>query len=196
MNNQHTIRALALICAGIVLASCQHTQEPDAVAQPLRSFSVVSTSARTFAPQPGARIAWRGELMVHAAEGTPRDPAALQFLREQIDSQLQAKGYQLVAPGMAADYNLQGLLVVGDEINERELGDVLGFNPGLVAEGTPYQTGSLVLVLLNARSQETEWRSAVEILSAPDLPEEARELRLKSGVANLLRPLPTLTSAP
>lgn len=195
MNNR-LIRALMLASLTLLASACQTTSATKPLPKELLQSAVVSTNAPGFNPQPGTYIQWRGNIMVHAPENTPADPESLAFIREQIEAQLLAKGYRLAAAGQPADYTLKGLLVLGNDLNEKELRDILGFDPGLVASGTTYQTGSLLLMLTNGSTGETEWRSAVEILAAPDLPVDVRQQRLRYGVASLLRPLPTVATTP
>lgn len=195
MNNR-LIRALALASLTLLASACQTTSATKPLPKELLQSAVVSTNSPGFNPQPGTHIQWHGNIMVHAPENTPADPESLLFIREQIESQLQAKGYRVTAAGQPADYALKGLIVLGSDLSEKELRDILGFDPGLVASGTTYQTGSLLLMLLNASTGEAEWRSAVEILAAPDLPDDIRQQRLRYGIASLLRPLPTVGPAP
>ena len=196
MNKKHLNRVAALLGATLLISACQTIPQATPLPKELRVTSVVSTSNRNFAPQPGATVRWRGKLAVHAPAGTPSDPEQLSYIHDQVEAQLLAKGYQLVADGQPATYVLQGLIVLGNELNEKALRDILGFEPGLVAAGTEHQKGSLLLMLLDPANNETQWRSAVQLLVTPELAEDVRQERIRFGVASLLRPLPTLVATP
>lgn len=193
MTTSRLFRITSLLAA-LLLGACQTESQPTELPRELRYSSVVSTSARTFDPQPGARIRWRSDIAVHAPEGTPPDPAQLAFIRSEVETRLQEKGYAWTADNQSVDYLVQGVIVLGNELNETTLRDILGFDPGLVANDTDYQKGSLLLLLLNPANNQTQWRAAVEILTAAELPDELRRQRVQSGIASLLRPLPDVNN--
>ena len=190
MITQSLLRKALLSLCLLWLAGCQTAPTPAELPRELRSSSVVSTSARSFDPQPGSRIRWRSDIAVHATTGTPDDTTTLTYIRQQLEYRLQDKGYVWVADGQPVDYLVQGLIVVGTELNETALRDILGFDPGLATGDTAYQTGTLLLLLINPDNRQTEWRSAVEILTAPELAEDLRQQRIQYGINSLLRPLP------
>ena len=187
-------RTIALLGVSLVFIGCQTGPEPIDLPKDLRVSSVVSTSARTFDPQTGSTVRWRGDIAVNAPEGTPSDPDQVAYIHDQVEAQLKAKGYQLVGPEAPADFLLQGLIVLGNELNEKQLREVLGFEPGLVASGTQHVKGSLLLMLLDPKTNETQWRSAVQIFVEQQLPEDIRQQRIRFGVASLLHPLPRLNT--
>ncbi len=195
MNNNKLLPKLMLISTALLFTACQTVPEPTPLPKELRVSSVVSTSSRDFAPHPGATLSWRNDIVVHAPPGTPADPDQLSFIKQQLDSQLLEKGYRLVGPGESSDYVLQGLMVLGDKLNEKELRDILGFEPGLAA-GVEHEKGSLLLMLLDPLNNATQWRPAVQIYVSQDLPVAVREERARFGVASLLRPLPSINVTP
>ncbi|MAR91725.1 MAG: hypothetical protein CML06_12705 [Pseudomonadales bacterium] len=179
----------------ILLGSGCVTVESDSVSQLdpyLRQSSVVSTSSPEFAPQPGATVGWDNDLSVHGAEGTDLPVQLVTELKTRIDAELVAKGYAFTPPGVAPDYHIHGLILLGDQLNEHELGDLLGFQPGLVAHGQRYEKGSLLLMLVNPATLGTDWRAAVQVFTDRNLTQEQQQTRFDYLVHSLLRPLPSL----
>ena len=179
----------------ILLGSGCVTVESDSVSQLdpyLRQSSVVSTSSPEFAPQPGATVGWDNDLSVHGAEGTDLPVQLVTELKTRIDAELVAKGYAFTPPGVAPDYHIHGLILLGDQLNEHELGDLLGFQPGLVAHGQRYEKGSLLLMLVDPNSFSTNWRAVVQVFTSQELSAEQQEQRFQYIVRSLLRPLPDL----
>ena len=169
------------------------TEEPVSKINPvLRQASVVSTSNPEFQPKPGDTVAWRDSITVHAPEGVPVPQQMVDDLKAKIDSQLVAKGYAFTHPGQQPDYLIHGLIVLGNELNEQQLRDVLGFEPGLVARNQNYEKGSLLLMLVDPNSFSTNWRAVVQVFTSQELSAEQQEQRFQYIVRSLLRPLPDL----
>lgn len=158
----------------------------------LRRTSVISTSDPGFNPQAGATVAWKDELKVMAADGTPIKQELLDNIKTKIDNNLTAKGYRFSKPGQAIDYWVHGLIVLGNELNEEKLGQVLGFEPGLVSDNKHYEKGSLVLILVNPNNIATKWRGVVQVFTSTELTADERELRLDYIIRSLMHPLPNL----
>ncbi len=177
-----------LACTEVVV------EEPRSSA-PLRQASVVSTSAATFNPKPGDTVLWADGISVHAPKGVEIDKQLVETLRSEIDSELVAKGYRFAENGTDPTYLVHGVMVLGNELNEKQLRDLLGFEPGLVVNDQKYEKGSLLLLLVNPRSAVTEWRSVVQVLTTGQLEEGQRNARLQYVVHSLLRPLPILNGA-
>jgi hypothetical protein len=191
---------LALACltlSGLLLSTaCVTVKEPAQVTDvKLRQSSVVSTSSANFKPQKGDTVSWQGGISVHAPDGVDITDNLVADLKAKIDKQLVAKGYVFTPQGLAPDYLIHGVIVVGNELNEKQLRDVLGFEPGLVATNQKYEKGSLLLLLVNPNSYSTDWRGVVQVFTAPGLTEQERDQRFDYIIRSLLRPLPNLNAS-
>lgn len=188
---QRALAALALT-AMLLIGGCV-TEEPIGKINPaLRQSSVVSTSAPEFNPQLGETVAWRDSITVHAPEGQPVPDSIVADLKAKIDTQLVAKGYAFSPAGSQPDYLIHGVIVLGNELNEHQLRDVLGFEPGLVAHSQNYEKGSLLLMLVDPNKFTTDWRGVVQVFTSLELTPEERDQRFDYIIRSLLRPLPDL----
>ncbi len=179
------------------LSACVTVEEQPVKAQnpELRRTSVISTSDPGFNPQPGARVAWYNDITVHAPQGEQVPDEVLARIKNNIEANLIAKGFSL-APASGTtmpDYWMHGLMVLGDDLNEKTLGNMLGFEPGLMAHNRNYEKGSLLLILINPRNVNTKWRGAVQVMTDASLSEKERNQRIDFVIHSLMRPLPNLT---
>lgn len=187
-----TVKLPVMILIGALLTACV-TEEPVRQINPaLRQSSVVSTSNPEFQPKPGETVAWRDSITVHAPEDVPVPQQVVDDLKAKIDTQLVAKGYAFTHPGQQPDYLIHGLMVLGNQLNEQQLRDVLGFEPGLVARSQNYEKGSLLLMLVDPDSFSTDWRAVVQVFTSQELTTEQQEQRFDYIIRSLLRPLPDL----
>lgn len=176
----------------LLTSGCVVEQPVESINPALRQTSVVSTSAPEFAPKPGETVAWKDSITVHAPEGLSVPQVLVDDLKAKIDSQLVAKGYAFTPIGQQPDYLIHGLIVMGNELNEQQLRDVLGFEPGLVSQGQKYEKGSLLLMLVDPNTQYTDWRAVVQVFTSQELTGEERDQRFDYIIRSLLRPLPNL----
>lgn len=185
--------SVAASLTALLLTACVTEPAPQQLDHDLRQSSVVSTSDPNFQPQPGETVAWGGDIAVHRPDGTEVDPAIINTIVSNINTNLKNKGYRFAPQGAQPDYWIQGILVLGNQLNETQLRDVLGFEPGLVAHNQDYQKGSLLLLLVDPNTRSTDWRAVVQVFTAQELPEDVRKQRLEYIIRSLLRPLPTLS---
>lgn len=185
--------ALLLLSALIISACTVSEPVQPTLSRDLRQSAVVSTSAPNFQPQPGDTVAWRDNIAVHAPDGAPINSAIVDEIRANLDANLVNKGYQFAQAGAEPRYWIQGVIVLGNQLNETQLRDVLGFEPGLVAHSQQYEKGSLLLLLVDPNSQMTQWRAVVQVFTDAELPKEVRSQRLEYITRSLIRPLPTLS---
>ncbi|HEX4940753.1 MAG TPA: hypothetical protein VFX11_18910 [Candidatus Kapabacteria bacterium] len=191
-----TFRHFICLCASIlVFTGCDTTSKPDSMPRELRQSSVVSTSTPDFAPAPGATLAWKSDLRVKLSPGVHNDPAMVAFIKAEVDRQLQAKGYGFAPAGTTPTFQLEAVLIMGDELNETQLREALGFDPGLVGKDTTYEKGSMLLFLIDPASLQTEWLAVVQVFAAPDLPQDVRQERARFGIGQLMSALPSVNGA-
>lgn len=190
------MKTILILLSALIISACTTQPAPDTLDKELRQSSVVSTSDPSFQPQPGASVAWRSALSVHAPDGVVVDQQIVDDLRAHIDTNFVNKGYRFSAPGQQPTYWIQGVIVLGNQLNETQLRDVLGFEPGLVAHNQQYEKGSLLLLLIDPQQQRTQWRAVVQVFTTQDLPKEVRDQRFEYIVRSLIRPLPTLSQPP
>ena len=181
-----------LFASILVLSGCDTTSKPNDMPRELRQSSVVSTSTPDFAPQAGATLAWKSDLRVKLSPGVNGDPGMVAFIKSEVDRQLQAKGYGFAPADITPTFHLEGVLIMGDELNETQLRDALGFDPGLVGKDTTYEKGSLLLFLIDPVSLQTKWLAVVQVFAAPDLPADVRQERARFGVGQLMSALPSV----
>ena len=182
----------SVLTISLLVTGCVVEQPLESVNPALRQTSVVSTSAPEFAPKPGETVAWKDSIAVHSPEDITVPQALVDDLKAKIDSQLVAKGYAFTPLGQQPDYLIHGLIVMGNELNEKQLRDVLGFEPGLVSQGQKYEKGSLLLMLVDPNTQYTDWRAVVQVFTSQELTGEERDQRFDYIIRSLLRPLPNL----
>lgn len=184
--------ATGLLAISLLSGGCMVEQPIESTQPALRQTSVVSTNAPEFAPRSGETVAWKDSITVHAPEGIDVPQKLVDDLKAKIDTQLVAKGYAFTPTGQRPDYLIHGLIVMGNELNEKQLRDVLGFEPGLVSQGQNYVKGSLLLMLVDPETQYTDWRAVVQVFTSQELTDEEREQRFDYIIRSLLRPLPDL----
>jgi len=119
-------------------------------------------------------------------------------IRSAVSAELQKRGLQ-PADGDAADLLVTFSKALADRVEYHVVNRHYGYEPGWGMQRRPgatstyvdaYTEGSLILDLIDARTQKLVWRGHVSGRVKEKLPEAQRQARLQKAVADLLADFP------
>lgn len=180
MRNAPLIPAAAL---AVALAACASDVSTRSEVQPGASFE----GLRTFA--------WVPTKLTAEATGDLR--SALATIEELAVAELTAKGYAPAAAG-AADFKVTGWLSVAQKESVAYVDNGFGgfgtYGSGIVSPvgevRTQYEEGTLVLDVVNGRTEAAMWRGTATGTVRRDRPAEERRARLQQAVHDTLANFP------
>jgi len=166
----------------LVLAGCSRitvTAEHD----PAANFGALHTYAWRPGPQQGV--------------GDPRFDSTLidKRVRPAIDRVLAAKGYQMAAPGTAADFLVGYHAVVRQKTSGQTISRWYGYRVG-GARGGPqayahdYDEGTLLIDVIDPATMQLLWRGSGTRVVDPQASPEKREQRINEAVDQVLADFP------
>ncbi len=129
-------------------------------------------------------------------------PKVSRMVREAVDRELQAKGYRLVPEGEAADFLVACALSVEQKLDVRTIRTTYGYgrawrHAGVRVAYEPetivqayYEEGTLLLDVVDARSQEAVWRGTAQSRVDRIAVDEKVRARVQDAVARILEKFP------
>jgi len=156
-------------------------------------FSVVAITDPDFKPNRGSSVKWSGELYVQDQSSEIKvSENARQKITDYISQGLAQKGFHLVNADVKSDYNLSGLILLG----ESDVSDVaphFKVYPQLSKSINQYKEGTLLLALTrrNGPAWRLMWEGAIQVyVVGESLTENERAVRLENIVKRLMDELP------
>ena len=158
----------------------------------LTRFAIVSLSQPGVTISKNSTIGWHPGMRKKSLSSDALLQEARVLLDDILAQSIEQKGFRFY-PWVRAkvDYWLAYRVI----LDEAMMGDVMvnqfGMEPGFIKDGShDYEKGTLVVDLINARTNQTLWRSSAQGLVAPDIPEDLRRFRLESAIDQMLTALP------
>jgi len=123
----------------------------------------------------GTSFAWLPAATV-AGDPLLSDPSLNEFIRESIQGQLEAKGYQRRSPpdGFYITYRITSRQILKDPY----------YNPKV------YKEGSLIIITVHPKTKKLMWRGSTSSLIEPSLPPSRRMEKIREAVGAILARLP------
>jgi hypothetical protein len=175
--------------AGFIFAGCattETTQDPKLM--PRRFVSTVSSSTGLFVPSRNTPIQWNGTLdITDSAHLLTADRT--QLISGILKDELKTRSYQFSPGADKARFAMKAVLLMGKDADKQQLNALSGVAPELhESEGT--QSGALGVFFTDTDTQQIVWKSATEILTRSQLPEDQQAERIRYAVQQMLSGLP------
>lgn len=175
------------VAASIVFTGCATTETMDAPKMPRRFVSTVSSSTGLFLPGKNQPILWDGTLNVTDSAGI-LGADRLQLITAIVKEEMQAHGYQFAAAGKAR-FSMKAVLLMGKDADQQQLNALSGVAPELRETGNG-QSGALGVYFTDTDTEQVVWKSATELVTRSQLPEEQQLERIRYAVKQMLGGLP------
>lgn len=191
LTNHRLLAASAIagcVFTSMVFTGCATTETAREPLMPRRFVSTVSSSTGLFVPSRTTPILWNGTLEI-------TDSARLltaertQLLTGIVKDELKTRGYQFSATADNARFAMKAVLLMGRDADRQQLNALSGVAPEL-HEGDGSQSGALGIYFTDTDTQQIVWKSATEILTRSQLPEEQQIERIRYAVQQMLSGLP------
>lgn len=193
--SRNTLHGLLILFTVVISSGCNTQNSKNLFADyppEMTRFSIISLSDSVFSPAPGSTFAWH-PVMVNREKTEDKSINEARILLDDIlKNSMQQKGYQFNKWVRAkSDYWLAYSVLFKSTTSEDVMLKKFGMQPGFVNnQASDYEKGSLIVDLIESRSQKTVWRSSAQGLVAPDIPDELRRIRLESAIGQMLSSLP------
>ncbi len=184
-----------IVISALASAGCSSRQGQDPLAdypQEITRFSIVSLAQPGYSIAANSSIGWHPAMFKRLPAQDPSMQEASELLDDILAQSITRKGIQFT-PWLRArpDYWLAYRVVLDDSLSGDVMVQQFGMAPGFaMGEAQDYEKGTLVMDLVQRRSNRTIWRSSAQGLVAPDLPTDIRRLRLQSAIDQMLSSLP------
>jgi len=164
------VLSLSLFISLMVLSACSSSpskaQLPAAEAQRTAPRMTLVSSGKPADVLPAfTSFAWSDQYnRVLAVANSDNQQAIKSYIRNELITYLQSKGYQYQADPMQADMVIGFLFAFEDDIADKTIQEKFGLVPGPKnnAQSVPrYHQGTLLLAVLDADLKKVYWRSAM-----------------------------------
>ncbi|MCK5356151.1 MAG: DUF4136 domain-containing protein [Methyloprofundus sp.] len=141
-----------------------------------------------------ATYQWSEGFVHQASEGRLHYIDMWSLLKQEIEQEMQDKGYRKMAQTEQADIDISFVAALTSALDDNKIQQQYGLVPGLVTpriDHHKYEKGTLVFDVVNPKTQELAWRTAGQALaSLEDIPAAERQARIAVFVKKLLAFLP------
>lgn len=177
------------LATGMIITGCATTETPTAPKLPHRFVSTVSSSTGLFIPSRNTPIQWDGKLEItDSASLLP--PERAQLLNGLLKEELNKLGYQFSAKADNARFAMKAVLLMGRDADKKQLEALSGVAPEL-QEGAGAHSGALGIQFTDIDTQQIVWKSASEVVTQSQTPEQEQIQRVRHVIQQMLSGLPT-----
>lgn len=193
--NRNTLQGLIIFFTIVLSVGCSSQDKRNIFSDyppEMTRFSIISISAPGFSASPGSTFSWHPVMSQREKAADNSINEARVLLDPILVNSMQQKGYQINKWVRAkSDYWLAYTVLFEDAMSEDVMIKKFGMEPGFVNnQASSYEKGSLIVDLIERRSQKTVWRSSAQGLVAPEIPEDLRRVRLESAIGQMFSSLP------
>jgi len=165
------ILSLSLFISLMVLSACSSSPSQEQLQQAevqrtAQRMTMVSSGKPTDVLPAFTSFAWSDQYnRVLSAVNSTDQVAIKSYIRNELITYLQSKGYQYQADPMQADVVIGFLFALEDDIADKTIQEKFGLVPGLKnhTQSVPrYKKGTLLLAVLDSDLKKVYWRSAMQ----------------------------------
>lgn len=184
-----TYRFFPTLVLAVLLAACTpvtSTPQPD----PLYQASAVSVTMPGFVTFPETTLRWYSDLKwMDDPQGQYKRRA--EALQQALQQEFERKGYQFVAIGEEATYDVLAIALMGQLQDQEELERVFRLYPTLAEPARGYGHGTVLVAIAPAGTRDIVWRGALEVFTDPGkMPVAERDQRMRWAAGKLLASIP------
>lgn len=160
---------------------------------PVPGFTILSNSSPGFSVTTASRFSWLLEDVEINKDAPINAQRAQEIVRNAIAEEMQMKGLPISPVGSPSDYYVAYTLATDSTIDDETLMKRYNISPGVntSSQGANiYEKGTLLIYIIDAKSRQTKWQSAVQAGIQYDISEEQRKANIRSIVRTMLRNFP------
>ncbi len=162
---------VSLFISLIALAACSSSSpesqiEQAKVQRKVERMTVVSSGKPADVLPAFTTFTWNEQYnRVLSAVNNDNENAIKGYIRDELITYLETKGYRYQPDPMQADVVIGFLFALEDDIADKTIQDKFGLVPGLnksIVTDPRYEKGTFLLAVLDAELKEVYWRSAMQ----------------------------------
>ena len=179
------ITVLLLFSQGCVSESSLQSQPVNSAS----NMAIVSTYYSQILPPRGGRFDWLPGAVKFIDDPKLKDVPFDHLIQNAIIKTLTDMGYQQSGQGSQTDFYVGYIAALEESLDDATINKTFGVNPGFIATGNDkvnYEKGTLIIDIVNARTNITTWRGALQAEVHFDRATEERKKRIELAVTRLL----------
>ena len=179
------ILMLLLFCQGCVSESSLQSKPVNSAS----NMAIVSTYYSQILPPRGGRFDWLPGAVKFIDDPKLKDVPFDHLIQNAISKKLIDSGYQQSGQGSQVDFHVGYIAALEKSLDDATINKIFGINPGFIASSNDtvnYEKGTLIIDIVNARTNITTWRGAIQAEVHFDRSNEERKKRIEHAVSRLL----------
>lgn len=156
-------------------------------------FTILSNSSPGFSVTTASRFAWLLEDVEINKDAPINAKKAQEMVRNAIAEDMQMKGLPISPVGSPSDYHVAYTLATESTLDDETLMKRYNISPGVNTSSQAaniYEKGTLLIHIIDAKTRQTVWQSAVQAGIQYDISEDQRRANIRSVVRTMLRNFP------
>ena len=182
-------RFLSTLTLTMLLAACTSTNNTPQT-DPLYQASAVSVTMPGFITSPETTLRWYSELQ-WMDDPTGQYKRRAVVLQQALQQEFERKGYQFLAMGEEATYDVLAIALMGQLQDQEKLDRFFRLYPTLAEPAKGYGSGTVLVAIAPAGTRDIVWRGALEVFTNPEkMPVAERDQRMHWAAEKLLASIP------
>jgi hypothetical protein len=152
-------------------------------------MAIVSAYYSKIFPPKGGRFDWLPGAVKFIDNPKLKGAPVDRLIQNAITKTLTDMGYQQSGQGSQTDFYVGYIAALEESLDDATINKTFGINPGFIVTGNDtanYEKGTLIIDIVNARTNITIWRGALQAEVHFDRSNEERKKRIELAVARLL----------
>ena len=182
-------RFFSTLMLTMLLAACNSITDTPRT-DPLYQASAVAVTMPGFITSPETTLRWYSDLRwMDDPTGQFKRRAAV--LQQALQQEFERKGYQFLAMGEEATYDVLAIALMGQLQDREELDNFFRLYPTLAEPAKGYGRGTVLVAIAPAGTRDIVWRGALEVFTNPEkMPVAERDQRMHWAAKKLLASIP------
>lgn len=184
-------RSLIAVTAALVLTACASEKVLIAEQTLPAQSTVIAVTSPDIELGAGHQLSWFEQdfLVVEGREPSEQNLASYRYIKQRIQSSLEAKGFVFAPAGTQTDRQVVVAALLGDGKTAKDMERLFKLYPNLNADDGDFKLGTLLVALIDPLQHKAAWRGAIQALVDESATDAERQLRIDIAVKRLLRSL-------
>ena len=193
LKNNLRYRILPVVFVSLAVVSCVTETVTTSPTMKFSDTAVVSVQDADNAISAGSTFAWLPEAVRVYEDARLQDADVKSLIESEIIKNLEAKKMKPVDSVNGASYVIAYTAALESSLDDKAIIQQFGLSPGkasLPGGDANTEKGSLIIYVMNKKSDRVVWRSAVQLGVKFDAPAEQRSARVRQLVAEMFQTFP------